>query len=541
MHRFVLIGSLVFGLAAVAAADTHVVKPDGTGDFPTIQAAISAAANGDIIQLTDGIFTGDGNRDIDFQGKAITVRSQSGDPANCTIDCEGSVSDPHIAFYFRSGEGNSSLLEGITIINGMWEYLGPLAIHILHADPIIVGNVFVGSGIWFSSGNNSGQVVGNMFREFSGYDATGIELSGTVTIRDNTFASFTSYGSVGVNVSGTSSAVNTAVVEENTFRDFTNEALCIGVGGTGDAIITGDIQRNTFEDIEGSAIRLSGTGDAFLYGYIYDNILTRCGGPPYLSQAAIVVGGTGTVTVHAWVEGNTITDGGGDGIAIGGISGSMLYGQIASNTIVGNPVGISRGGNIQGLEIRNTILWDNGDDLSGGVLGETYCCDISDGDFCGQNGNICENPLFCGDFNPLRPYLLDGDSPCAAENNPGCGLIGAWPVGCNAPQGLEDRAGSSEAPAGFFLAGGRPNPFTHQVGISYGVPATLAATAVSLTVFNTAGRLVRTLVDAPQPNGTYTVTWDGSDRAGALVPGGVYFYQLSVGERQLAGRLLFTR
>ncbi len=46
-----------------AIATTYTISPDGTGDFPTVQAAVNAAADGDIIELTDGTFTGDGNRD----------------------------------------------------------------------------------------------------------------------------------------------------------------------------------------------------------------------------------------------------------------------------------------------------------------------------------------------------------------------------------------------------------------------------------------------------------------------------------------------
>jgi pectin methylesterase-like acyl-CoA thioesterase len=71
--------SLVFFLLLIststpAFAATYVVSPDGSGDFPTIQAAIDAAVDGGIIELTDGTFTGDGNRDIDYAGKSITVR-----------------------------------------------------------------------------------------------------------------------------------------------------------------------------------------------------------------------------------------------------------------------------------------------------------------------------------------------------------------------------------------------------------------------------------------------------------------------------------
>jgi predicted outer membrane repeat protein len=112
--------SCVFALILTTPclAATHVVNPDGTGDFPTIQAAIDGAADGDEIVLTDGVFTGDGNRDVNFLGKAVTVRSQSGDPATCIIDCEADFSDRHRGFRFDSGEGYSSVLSGVTVTNG---------------------------------------------------------------------------------------------------------------------------------------------------------------------------------------------------------------------------------------------------------------------------------------------------------------------------------------------------------------------------------------------------------------------------------------
>ncbi len=47
-----------------------------------------------------------------------------------------------------------------------------------------------------------------------------------------------------------------------------------------------------------------------------------------------------------------------------------------------------------------------------------------------MNGNFSADPLFCGDLNPDEPYTLHTESPCAPENNPECGLIGAWGVAC---------------------------------------------------------------------------------------------------------------
>lgn len=83
----------------------------------TIQACIDAASDGDTVLVADGIYTGDGNRDIDFRGKVITVKSEN-DAENCIIDCEGTKEEPHRGFYFHSGESDKSIVDGFTIKNG---------------------------------------------------------------------------------------------------------------------------------------------------------------------------------------------------------------------------------------------------------------------------------------------------------------------------------------------------------------------------------------------------------------------------------------
>lgn len=105
-------------LHSPAAAATYLVRPDGSGDFPTIQVAINGAVNGDIIQLAAGVFAGPGNRDVDFLGKAIVVRAAV--PGFVTIDCEGQAppGTPRRGFFFHSDEGPASVLEGVTIVGG---------------------------------------------------------------------------------------------------------------------------------------------------------------------------------------------------------------------------------------------------------------------------------------------------------------------------------------------------------------------------------------------------------------------------------------
>jgi parallel beta-helix repeat protein len=83
-------------------------------DYLTIQAAIDATVNGDIVLVGDGVYTGLGNKDLDFTGKAITVISVNG-PTNTIIDCE----DSGRGFYFHNGEGSDSIVSGFTIKNGL--------------------------------------------------------------------------------------------------------------------------------------------------------------------------------------------------------------------------------------------------------------------------------------------------------------------------------------------------------------------------------------------------------------------------------------
>ncbi len=97
---------------------------DGThGPKATIQAGIDMCdrREGDTVIVLPGIHTGDGNRDVDYNGKAITV--QSSDPENpgvvaqTVIDCEGSESNQCRGFYFQNDEGPESVLSGVTIRN----------------------------------------------------------------------------------------------------------------------------------------------------------------------------------------------------------------------------------------------------------------------------------------------------------------------------------------------------------------------------------------------------------------------------------------
>jgi predicted outer membrane repeat protein len=138
--------------------------------YTTIQDAVDAALNGDIVLIADGVYTGDGNKNIDFSGKSITVQSDNG-PLNCIIDCEGdgrgfsSISTDSVISGFTIKNGyssrggaincgyNNSTIDNCILINNIATLLGG-AIYsqgdIILTDCIIDGNTAgEGGGVYF--------------------------------------------------------------------------------------------------------------------------------------------------------------------------------------------------------------------------------------------------------------------------------------------------------------------------------------------------------------------------------------------------------
>jgi subtilisin family serine protease len=117
------------------------------GEYATIQSAIDKAWEGSTIWVARGRYTGAGNRDIDFLGKAVTVRSmEPNDPAIVAatiIDCNGTPAEHHRGFYFQSDEDANSVLAGFTIING-YEAVGG-AIFCFYSSPTIANCVIKAS------------------------------------------------------------------------------------------------------------------------------------------------------------------------------------------------------------------------------------------------------------------------------------------------------------------------------------------------------------------------------------------------------------
>jgi len=143
---------LLLVITVSVSANTRLVPTE----YASIQAAIDDSCDTDIVIVANGTYTGPGNQDIDFKGKAITVRSRNG-PENCIIDCNSGENNEHIGFILCRGETNDSLLEGFTITNGYtWRFCGMFSctmggIICVNSSPTIKNCIIknnTGAGIW---------------------------------------------------------------------------------------------------------------------------------------------------------------------------------------------------------------------------------------------------------------------------------------------------------------------------------------------------------------------------------------------------------
>jgi hypothetical protein len=83
-----------------------------------------------------------------------------------------------------------------------------------------------------------------------------------------------------------------------------------------------------------------------------------------------------------------------------------------------------------------------------------------------------------------------------------------------------------------------PNPFNPSTSISYTLKS---AEEVNLSIYNALGQKVRTLVAQKQSAGSYAYKWDGKDDAGYAMSGGLYLYQIKVGQVTSVKKMMYLK
>lgn len=428
----VLTGVVLVGFRSAASAEISV-KADGTGDYVTIQDAVNAAAPLDEIVLEDGVFLGAGNRDIQFFGKDLVVRSRNG-AAAVTIDTQGSSGDPHRAFRLGAGETSASRIDGLTITGGFVEGPFPesggggiLVEYGTH--PVIENCIF--------DGNEAG---------FQGFGAGLLAWEDCdITLRDCTFINGTSgwYGGGFVLRKFCDALVERVNV-------ISNYALHAGGGAS---ITNSDVILNDCVFIDNETTEVDGGGLLVKAGAT--PVLTRCifyGNRAFVG-GAIGLGNEPDVTlVDCYLARNSAQLHGG-AICVDQEPSTL---RIMNCTLVDNRAGNFGGhiisGNNSTTIIRNSILGPYCDALSAVWVTNTGSIDIDCSVVLGGAveiagtgtigygaENVDADPLFCAAepagcaaaASPVGDYSVDSMSPAAASWH-SCGRVGAYDVGCGA-------------------------------------------------------------------------------------------------------------
>ena len=112
---------------------------------------------------------------------------------------------------------------------------------------------------------------------------------------------------------------------------------------------------------------------------------------------------------------------------------------------------------------------------------------------------------------------------------------------CNRPGGATDTGDGDSIdvpPARTALHANVPNPFNPTTQIAFDLAA---SGHVRLDLYDAAGRLVRTLVNAETAVGRHVATWTGINATGARVASGIYFYRLEAPGYQATRKMVLLQ
>jgi parallel beta-helix repeat protein/predicted outer membrane repeat protein len=425
MKKAVLFLTLVL-LAVPCAAEIIIVDDGGYGDFDNIQAAIDDSNDGDIIYVLPGTYTGTGNRDIDYGGRAVTVTGvEPQDPyfvAATVIDCQSAGR----GFYFHTGEGPNSVLTGLTITNGYADYGG--GIHCYDSSPTIADCIIRDNSALYRGGG--------IYCYYSNLIIVDCEIRDNITTTGNTSGA---YGGGGIYC----------------YRESPRIAACTITGNSsntdGGGVYCGYMSVPSISNCEfientaarwGGGICTAGTNPQAT-ACVFNGNTAQYGGGIY--------SGSGDPDLRSCtLSGNTASTSGGGLYRAGG------WPILTNCTFSGNVAQAGSGGGICGGSslLTNCALWANSDSgtsvesaqITGGASTVCFSC-IQDDDpndanipFGGaESNNIDDCPMFVRDASdggdgwgddPCTPGVdeganddfgdlhLQGDSPCINAGSP---------------------------------------------------------------------------------------------------------------------------
>jgi hypothetical protein len=535
---FIVLVIIISGLSA-----TIINIPS---DQTTIQGGINAAVNGDTILVSNGIYTGNLNKNLTWDGneKHLVIRSENG-ADDCIIDC----GNDGRAFYFnQTNQDTTDIIEGFTIINGFASYndTDGGAIYCHSVSPKIQNN----------------NLCDNVASEGAG---GGIYIKfGSPIVRENfIYSNRANYGG-GIYCSSSSVVIKENIIEENLASVMYDIAtskgggICISRGSP--SIMDNIIKNNNAfnDDIEGSAIGggiyITGSEALIKNNLIVDNLVVINGG--YGTGGGIANPSYQNDSLHCIIEFNTIANNRGSGLF-------SLYAIIKNNIIYSNShSGISSYSQSNNSVICNNNVYDNEPNFNNCPpgIGDTSWGFNYIGISCDSCFNISEDPLFIsnqnGNFflsqieagqNEQSPCVNAGSSDVTefdmgnyTTRTDSISDNGFVDIGYHYPNGITiTNIENHEYLPRLFQCLNFPNPFNPTTTFSFSIPN---ESKVELSIFNIKGQKIKTLVKDQYLVGNHSIIWNGDDDSGKSVSSGIYFYKLNVnGKTEAAKKCLLLK
>ncbi len=415
-------GLLLMAVTAAPAADLYVntaaTGPEtGTQQAPfrTIQAAVDAAADGDVVRVAAGTY----NEDVRIDGKAITLEggystawqrdlagntttlTGTGDEAVITLIAADATID---GFRITGGRGSTEELPYSRHGGGIYSRDGSPTISnnviesndIQSADPN--ANVNFGGGIYVSNAPMA-TIVNNVVRGNFADRGAGMAVFGQAAlIQGNTVEDNVSVGDHG---GGLYIAVVDALITENIIRrNEVGRVLTYGWGG-------------------GLIVFNAGNSAELSFNVVYDNYASGYGAGEFIDEGATAV------IHHELIYGNVSKDGceAVSAIAVDGGADGGSQATISHCTVVGNICEtVTRGNGLQVegqsvVTVANSIFWNNGGDDFAVDGTSTLAVSYTDSqEPIAGTGNISADPLFVDET--ANDYRLSAGSPCIDAADP---------------------------------------------------------------------------------------------------------------------------
>jgi len=142
----------------------------------------------------------------------------------------------------------------------------------------------------------------------------------------------------------------------------------------------------------------------------------------------------------------------------------------------------------------------------------------------------------CGVTVDYYVYAADISDPPNTGSDPSNAPESTYSFTVLEPTGV-DIVNPAAVPASLFL-NTSPNPVRSWVRLDCGLPR---ESNLRIEVFDSCGRLIKTITDGRFLAGSYTIKWDGRSHRGEMMPSGIYYARLSTDLETLVSKVVIVK